>query len=147
MKYVLTLEYTTLAGLQEAVKLLEGNPVKLEAVKSEHKAEVGNAHSPTEAVAKRGRGRPPKASAQATDGAGPTFEEAITPEPLDEPTPAEVEAPKAPLTFETDIIPAFQAYAKRNSRDAAIAILTSYKVKSVREIPPQYFHEVMEKLS
>lgn len=152
MKYILTLEYTTLAGLQDAVKLLEGEVVGVQAVRATPTVELKAEHAPEVEAPKRGRGRPPKGDGEvlAASTPAPAPKAAATPPPVAAPVhdfgfdvPA---APAKVLSYETDIIPAFQAYAKRNSRDAAIAVLTHYGVKSVRELPTSVFQEVMEKL-
>lgn len=49
-------------------------------------------------------------------------------------------------TLENDIIPAFQAYAKKHSREAAAKVLAKYKVKSVRDLPEAKFGEVIKTL-
>ncbi len=49
-------------------------------------------------------------------------------------------------SLEADIIPAFQAYAKRHSREKAGKILAKFKAKAVRDIPPAKFPEVLKLL-
>lgn len=108
---------------------------------------------------KRGRGRPPKVEAAAdldfgdepaaeaeaeTEEAEETETEEAEAEPEEEEKP---EPPKAPkLTLEKHIIPAFQAYAKKHTREKAGEILTKYKVKSVRDLPADKYAEIMKKL-
>lgn len=48
------------------------------------------------------------------------------------------------LSLEKDILPAFQAYAKKHGRPKAAAILKKFKVKSVRELPPAKFAEALK---
>lgn len=67
----------------------------------------------------------------------------------------EIETPKKPaksvtaakpLTLEKNIIPAFQAFAKKHSREKAGKVLAKYKVKSVRDLPTTKFPEILKLL-
>jgi len=49
-------------------------------------------------------------------------------------------------TLEADIIPAFQAYAKKHNREKAGKVLIKFGVKSVRDLPTAKYHEVLETL-
>lgn len=64
-----------------------------------------------------------------------------------EPAKAKVGRPAAKLTLETHIIPAFQAFAKKHSREKAGAVLTKYKVKSVRDLPEAEYGKILRLLA
>lgn len=50
------------------------------------------------------------------------------------------------FTLEKHVIPAFQTFVKSEGRDSAIAVLTQFKVKSVRDIPSDKYGELMAAL-
>lgn len=69
-------------------------------------------------------------------------DEETKPEPVK--TRKGVKAAKGPTLDE--VIKAFQEYAAKHSRDKAGAILAKYKVKSVRNLPPEKFPEILKRL-
>ncbi len=48
--------------------------------------------------------------------------------------------------LDMDVIPAFKEYAKKHTREKAAEILASYNVKSVRDLNPKDYVNVMETL-
>lgn len=53
---------------------------------------------------------------------------------------------KGALTLEGHIVPAFQKYAAKFSRDKASKVLAKYKVKTVRDLPKDKYAEVLKLL-
>lgn len=69
---------------------------------------------------------------------------------FEEPPPAPVKAAAAPapkLSLEKDVIPAFQSFAKRHSREKASNILGSLGVRSVRDLKPEQYAQVIGMLN
>lgn len=115
---------------------------------------------------RRGRGRPRKEAAavladfaeDSTDTAEAAPEEDADtgfeeePEEEEEPAPpvAAKKNSKKALDVDTDILPAYQAYAKKHSREKATKVLSKvlnkHKVKSVRNLPAAVLPEVLELL-
>lgn len=60
---------------------------------------------------------------------------------------SEEDTSEAALTLDGDIIPAFQAYAKKHSREKAAKVLAKYKVTSVRELPEKTWNDVLKTLN
>lgn len=60
----------------------------------------------------------------------------------------EEESDEEELSLDKDVVPAFQAFVKKGDKQRAKAgkIVASYKVKSVRDIPPAKFKEVLAQL-
>ncbi len=81
-----------------------------------------------------------EAEQEAEDEADEETEE--TEDDIDEAPPAKVKKAKV-LSLEADMIPAFQAYAKKHSREKAGKILNKFKVKAVRDLPPAKFPEIL----
>ncbi len=50
------------------------------------------------------------------------------------------------LTLEGNIIPAFQKFADKHSREKAGKVLTKYGVKSVRDLPKEKYPEILKLL-
>lgn len=126
---------------------------------------------------KRGRGRPKKetveataeadddlglgASEEETENEGDESEEAGSEETEEETEEEESEpAPRKgattsksgktkgkALTLEGDIIPAFQNFAKKHSREKAAKILAKFKAKKVTELSPNSYGEVLSLLA
>lgn len=126
---------------------------------------------------KRGRGRPKKDAAPALDdddlGLGASEEETEETEASEDEESEETagedeesedeETEPAPrkgatatksgkaagkaLSLEDDIIPAFQQFAKKHSREKAAKILAKFKAKKVQEIPAKHYAEVLKLLS
>lgn len=70
----------------------------------------------------------------------------IADEELDLGDEEEEESEEEKPTLEGHIIPAFQAFAKKHSREKAGAILGKYKVKSVRDLPETEFSKILSLL-
>lgn len=51
------------------------------------------------------------------------------------------------LSLDDDIIPAFQKYAKKHSREKAAKIIAKFKAKKVQEISPKHYSEVLKLLT
>lgn len=97
--------------------------------------------APAPAAAKRGR--PPKAATtEAAPPTPPTADDLGDELGLD-PTP-----PAQALTLEGDVIPAFRKFIEKNKGDKskAAAVLQSYGLKSVQDLKPEQFADVMAKL-
>ena len=59
----------------------------------------------------------------------------------------ETELESTPLTLEEDVLPAMQSFAKRNGLPAAKAILAEFGVKHTKDLQPEDFEAVMDKIS
>ncbi len=90
------------------------------------------------------RGRPPKAAEPA---AAPT-QAAPAVDPLGDELGLEPAAPPVTLTLEGDVIPAFRKFIEKHKGDKAkaAAVLQGYGLKSVQDLKPEQFAEVLAKL-
>jgi hypothetical protein len=59
---------------------------------------------------------------------------------------AEEELTEEKVLALTDVISAFQTYAKKNSREKAAKVLTKFNAKSVRDLKPNQYGSVMNAL-
>lgn len=92
---------------------------------------VGDHSAPTAEAPAKPRGRPAK-KVEETFDLGDTAQE--------------MEAkPKKVLTLDV-VIDAFKAYVDSHSRDEAIAVLKTFKVKAVKDLKPEQYPEVLELL-
>lgn len=64
----------------------------------------------------------------------------------DEEEAEEKPAKKSALSLDKDVIPAFQKFAKKHSKEAAFKILKKYGVKAVRDLPATKYTEVLKLL-
>lgn len=127
-------------SIEDLATQLKAIVAKLESKKDSSSAAAGSIPKETHAPkvsAKKGNGGdaiPPLAAGEEEDA-------------LDIPEAAadmEKEVPKLSLT--KHVIPAFKKYAEENSREDALKVLKSFKVKSVSELKPTQYKAVLNSL-
>jgi len=105
------------------------------------KAEMEAARAPAPKPAKKKAAPVVEEDDEETEAADETADVEYDADLDDEPVAA-----KSKLTLEGDIIPAFQAYAKKYSREKAGAVLSKLGVRAVREIPVEAYPAVLATL-
>ena len=116
------------ASLQKLAAKLQGEAAELTEEKTEYVA--------GEKVEAKKVGRPPKAKP----------EQVPSDEQYDLGFPEEKKAAPAKALQLEDVIEGFKKFAIKNGREAAVKLLGSYGVKSVKDLKPATFEEIMTKL-
>ncbi len=124
----------TLTGDAKALAKILGTVAETDGVEVEKVVTVAETEAPKK------RGRPAKAKEEVAEP------EETTEEDLgfgDDETPEDEEEKEISID---DIRAAFQAYARKHTRDKAAAVLAKYKVKSVNDLPKDKYAEILGKI-